>query len=89
MRIKLIIQYRGWHKGEEVDIDARIGNGLICHGVAMALEHDKPKPKGPATALVVPEELKERKPSGLLDHEGKLIDDAGNDTANEGTDDDE
>lgn len=86
MRIRLIIQYRGWRKGDEVEIDARIGNGLICHGVAEAIQHDKPKPKGPATVLVVPDELKERTPSPLLDHEGNPIDDGSTNTNDEGTD---
>ena len=38
--------------GKVIEVDAAKGNRLVCEGLAMVVEHDKPPPAQPAARIV-------------------------------------
>lgn len=76
MKIKLYRDIKGVGEAEEVvDVDAIVGDRLVCQGQAQVIAHDPPPPDAPVSVVMEPPKPPPKpKPSPILGPTGDPID---------------
>lgn len=74
MKIKLYRDIKDVGEADEVvDVEAVLGNQIVCRGLGQVLAHDPPPPDAPVS-VIAERPLPPPKPSRILDSHGDLAD---------------